>query len=100
MQERRRSFPSWRSRVFDVIEGAATDVIAPEQAKGVAEPWLQDGFLDMVVDLQRRRLHGAGAGGGGLQKLHEEMYRRRGFELVPIEPGAVLDRVAAIRRAL
>jgi predicted ATPase len=92
--------PQFEIEGFRRYRGAATDVIAPEQAKGVAEPWLQDGFLDMVVDLQRRRLHGAGAGGGGLQKLHEEMYRRRGFELVPIEPGAVLDRVAAIRRAL
>jgi len=51
---------------FDVVEEAATNVIALEQAKGVAEPWLQGGFLDMV-DLQRRRL---------------------------------LDRVAAIRRAV
>jgi len=41
---------------FDVVEEAATNVIALEQAKGVAEPWLQGGFLDMVVDLQRPRL--------------------------------------------
>lgn len=38
--------------------------------------------------------------GRRFEKLHEGVYRERGFELVPIEPGAVLDRAAAIRRAL
>jgi predicted ATPase len=152
---------------FDVVEEAATDVIALEQAKGIAEPWLRDGFLDRVVDLQKRRLDRASSRDTALQfhdrsafctaalaaflgrrcpdtlsreldriergaiyqkrvffvlspgfvtptearrisleearrfeTLHEEMYRARGFELVPIEPGAVLDRVAAIRRTL
>ncbi len=30
----------------------------------------------------------------------KKAYRAQGFELVPIEQGSVLDRVAAIRRAL
>ena len=34
------------------------------------------------------------------ERLHEETYRARGFDLVPIPPGSVLDRVAVIRRAL
>jgi predicted ATPase len=152
---------------FGVVEEAATDVIALGQAKGVAEPWLQDGFLEKVVALQRRRLDGAAGSGvtdqfhdrsaictvalaaflgrpcpdilsreldriereaiyekrvffvrsAGVvtptaarrigveeaqrfEKLHEETYRRLGFALIPIEPGAVLDRVAAVRQAL
>jgi len=32
--------------------------------------------------------------------VHERTYREHGFELVPIAPGGVLDRVAAVRRAL
>jgi len=40
---------------FGVIEEAATDVIALEQAKGVAEPWLDPVFIDKVVNLQRAR---------------------------------------------
>jgi predicted ATPase len=41
---------------FGVVEEAATDVIALEQAKGVNEPWTWPSFLDAVVDLQRQRL--------------------------------------------
>jgi predicted ATPase len=40
---------------FGVIEEAATDVIALEQAKGVVEPWTDPCFIDLVVDLQKRR---------------------------------------------
>src|SRR5437016_4251825 len=40
---------------FGVVEEAATDVIALEQAKGVAEPWTGPAFIDLVVDLQKRR---------------------------------------------
>jgi predicted ATPase len=45
---------------FAVVEEAATDVIALEQARGVAEPWLDEGFVDAVAALQRRRLATAG----------------------------------------
>ncbi len=40
---------------FGVVEEAATDIIALEQARGVTEPWTDPGFVDRVVDLQRRR---------------------------------------------
>jgi predicted ATPase len=40
---------------FDVVEEAATDVIALAQACGVAEPWTDAAFIDMVADLQRQR---------------------------------------------
>lgn len=41
---------------FSVVEEAATDVIALEQAKGVSEPWLDAHFIDKVVNLQRARV--------------------------------------------
>jgi predicted ATPase len=44
---------------FSVVEEAATDVIARQQAQGVAEPWTHPQFIDAVVDLQRRRQLGA-----------------------------------------
>jgi predicted ATPase len=40
---------------FSVVEEAATDVIAVQQAQGIAEPWTDPSFIDAVVDLQRRR---------------------------------------------
>jgi len=45
---------------FSVVEEAATDMIAVQQAQGVAEPWTNPSFLDAIVALQRRRqLHAA-----------------------------------------
>jgi predicted ATPase len=152
---------------FGVVEEAATDIIALQQAKGIAEPWGQAGFVEAVVDLQKRRLNHAAAMSDVIQfhdrsaictaalaaflglplsdalsheierlereafyqrrvffirslgfvtptearkisleearlfeKLHEETYYGHGFDLIPVEPGSVLDRVAAIRRAL
>src|SRR5580704_118967 len=41
---------------FSVVEEAATDVIALEQAKGIAEPWTHSSFIDSVADLRRKRL--------------------------------------------
>jgi predicted ATPase len=38
-----------------VVEEAATDVIALEQVLGEAEPWMQPGFADAIVALQRQR---------------------------------------------
>lgn len=38
-----------------VVEEAATDVIALEQARGVPEPWTDAGFIDRIVTLQRQR---------------------------------------------
>jgi predicted ATPase len=47
---------------FVVVEEAATDVIALEQARGHAEPWASPGFTDQIVALQRRREQLAGNG--------------------------------------
>lgn len=40
---------------YSVIEEAATDIIALEQAKGVAEPWLHPAFLNQIAALQCQR---------------------------------------------
>lgn len=40
---------------YRVVEEAATDVIALEQALGQPEPWMSAGFVDKIVELQRRR---------------------------------------------
>jgi|SRR5215470_9230488 len=40
---------------FPVVAEAATDVIALEQALGQPEPWSHAGFIDKIVELQRRR---------------------------------------------
>jgi predicted ATPase len=40
---------------FNVVEEAATDVIAAAQAHGTAQPWTHPSFLDAVATLQRDR---------------------------------------------
>lgn len=40
---------------YAVIEEAASDVIALEQARGVQEPWNDAAFVDAIVHLQRQR---------------------------------------------
>jgi predicted ATPase len=45
---------------YPVVEEAATDVIALEQARGRPEPWTCPGFIDEIVRLQRQRQLGAG----------------------------------------
>jgi predicted ATPase len=45
-----------REQGLAVVEEAATDVIAAEQRRGVAEPWRHDGFIDKIVRLQRSRV--------------------------------------------
>jgi predicted ATPase len=40
---------------YRVVEEAATDVIALEHALGQPEPWAPPGFIDKIVELQRRR---------------------------------------------
>jgi len=40
---------------YSVVEEAATDVIALCQARGVAEPWTDISFIDLIADLQRQR---------------------------------------------
>ena len=45
-----------------VVEEAATDVIALEQALGQDEPWADASFIDLIVALQKQRQIGAGTG--------------------------------------
>jgi predicted ATPase len=40
---------------YSVVEEAATDIIALQQAQGVAEPWSHASFIDAIVNLQRQR---------------------------------------------
>ena len=40
---------------YGVVEEAATDIIALQQAQGVAEPWTRASFIDSIVNLQRER---------------------------------------------
>lgn len=49
-----------------VVEEAATDVIALQQARGQAEPWASAGFIDAITDLQRRRQQTAPCDGGAV----------------------------------
>jgi len=44
-----------------VVEEAATDIIALEQARGRPEPWRGPAFIDAITDLQRQRQLGAAA---------------------------------------
>ncbi len=44
-----------RERGYEVVAEAATDVIAAQQALGVDEPWLHDGFIEAITALQQRR---------------------------------------------
>lgn len=61
-----------RKQGFPVVAEAATDVISRQQARGVAEPWQQDDFIDRVVALQRDRLAPApGAAGRQAAELHD-----------------------------
>lgn len=46
---------------FSVVEEAATDVIALQQAKGISEPWTSPDFIDAVVSLQQTRERRAAA---------------------------------------
>ena len=41
---------------FSVVEEAATDLIAAQQAQGIAEPWTDPSFIDAVAHLQKARL--------------------------------------------
>jgi len=152
---------------YGVVEEAATDLIALWQARGIAEPWQEDFFIDAIVELQKLRQTRASfepvaiqfhdrspictaalaqylgrpiANGladelnrvhaesifekqaffirnlGFIQntqarrisfdetlrfeRIHEEVYRSFGFELIDIEPGSVVDRAAAILKTL
>jgi predicted ATPase len=149
---------------FSVVEEAATDVIALEQARGIAEPWMHPSFIDAVANLQKQRqMRAAGEvqfhdrsvvctaalvaylgypvsatllleleriqaeavyqrrvffvrnlgfitpsqarrisfeEALRFEQIHEETYRNFGFEIFPVEPGDVDQRVAAIKAAI
>jgi len=44
-----------KSQGYVVVEEAATDVIALEQANGNPESWMQPDFIDRIVCLQKQR---------------------------------------------
>ncbi|MFG2758384.1 ATP-binding protein [Streptomyces wuyuanensis] len=48
---------------YEVVEEAATAVIARAQSQGEDEPWTRASFIDEVVDLQKQRQLGASAAG-------------------------------------
>jgi predicted ATPase len=52
---------------FSVVEEAATDVIALEQARGIAEPWTHPSFIDAVANLQKQRQMRAASDGCEVQ---------------------------------
>jgi predicted ATPase len=44
-----------KSQGYQIVEEAATDVIALEQGSGNLEPHLQPGFIDAIIHLQKQR---------------------------------------------
>lgn len=40
---------------YEVVDEAATDIIAAEQAVGNLEPWKQGAFIDQITALQKKR---------------------------------------------
>ena len=152
---------------YSVVEEAATDVIALEQAKGITEPWQHPAFLNQIATLQCQRQLQTPCAASQIQfhdrsilctaalaeylgyslspmlsqeldrvlsqrifepqvffirnlgfiqttearrisfeeslhfeQIHEETYRQYGFDLIYIQPGNLIDRVAAIHRSI
>lgn len=152
-----------RARGYTVVDEAATDVIARRQAWGDDEPWTEPGFLDLIVEEQRRRQRAARSARAEVQiydrsplctlalarylghpvtpalaaevdrvtregvydrrvllvhpvgfvtptaarrityedalvfaRVHEQVYRAHGYELVDVPPGTVEERVTAV----
>ncbi|MEV7123850.1 AAA family ATPase [Kitasatospora griseola] len=152
---------------FTVVEEAATDVIALQQAQGDLEPWEKSSFVEAITSLQRRRQEQAAALPGEVQiydrspvctyalaaylghpvtpalsreleriqagriydkqvffiqnlgfvtttdarritfeeslrfeQVHQDTYTSLGYECVPIAPGSLPDRVAAVKKRL
>jgi predicted ATPase len=44
-----------KSKNYLIVNEAATDIIAQEQAVGIKEPWESEGFIDKIVNLQKTR---------------------------------------------
>jgi predicted ATPase len=148
---------------FNVVEEAATDVIALDTANGVGESWRSPSFIDQITELQCRRVADARHSPASVQfhdrsvfcthalatflghpippvleqaiagaleeqlfdrrvflvrllgfitptearrinledavrfeRVHEESYRKFGFELFPLERGSVAERARAV----
>jgi predicted ATPase len=54
--------------------------------------------LGFITPTEARRINFAEA--GRFEQVHEEIYSTFGFELVPITPGSVLNRAAAIKQCV
>lgn len=83
-----------------VVEEAATDVIALQQAQGIAEPWRSPGFIGDIVSLQLRRQATATASGSGLHFHDRSLFCTRALALhlghpVPPELDVAIGRVLA-----
>ncbi len=52
---------------FNVVEEAATDVIALQQVQGIAEPWTNPSFIDAVARLQGHRENQFSTAPSGIQ---------------------------------
>ncbi|WP_405976275.1 AAA family ATPase [Streptomyces sp. NBC_00988] len=156
-----------RERGFDIVEEAATAVIADGQAAGEAEPWTRADFVEQVAALQRRRQMTSATGDTTTQvydrspicthalsvylgrpvpetlsaeidritrervyerhvffvrtigfceptaarrisyqeslefeRIHEQSYRRFGYDLVEVPAGDIADRVASIAETM
>jgi predicted ATPase len=152
---------------YTVVEEAATDIIALDQAQGVTEPWTDPSFPDRICQLQHRRQTTVAARPGcpqffdrspictlalalhlGLpitpvlrreldrieaeqvyqrrvffvellgfitpsaarridltaaiefEALHRQTYRELGYDCVPIRPGALTERVEAVKQSI
>jgi len=59
---------------FDVVEEAATDVIALCQAKGIAKPWKDPSFIDSILELQNQRRCRADRNVDGVQFHDRSMF--------------------------
>ena len=85
-------------RGFAVVEEAATEVIGREQRRGVAEPWRHAGFIDLITELQRRRLREPVTDGARVQ-VHDRsplctvaLARHLGYPVPPL----LADEVARV----
>lgn len=54
-------------RGHEVVPEAASDVIKDQQARGTDKPWEHEGFVDLIVALQRRRQLRRPSGPGRVQ---------------------------------
>lgn len=80
-----------QARGYDVVEEAATAVIAEQQARGVAEPWQNPAFIDAIIDMQRQKR------GRREQEQQERQQEREGKGSAAVE---IYDRSPVCTRAL